>query len=97
LLGKGYELSIYDPNVIAARLTGANKQYINGVIPHLSRLLVPSLDELRDAELLIIGHHFEGVDKLLENTNASIVDLAAYEIEVQSATAERELVPANAR
>ena len=44
LLGKGYELKIYDPNVIAARLTGANKEYIDHVIPHLSRLLVPSLE-----------------------------------------------------
>ena len=71
LLGKGYELRIYDPNVIAARLTGANKEYIDGVIPHLSRLLVRSLDELRDAELLIVGHHFDGVSELLENTRAS--------------------------
>ncbi|MGC2772230.1 MAG: nucleotide sugar dehydrogenase [Candidatus Sulfotelmatobacter sp.] len=93
LLGKGYELSIHDPNVVAARLTGANKQYIDGVIPHLSRLLVPSLDELRDAELLIIGHHFAGVDELLENTNASVIDLAAYETGTQASTSERELMP----
>jgi GDP-mannose 6-dehydrogenase len=96
LLGKGYELSIYDPNVIAARLTGANKQYIDGVIPHLSRLLVPALEELRDAELLIIGHRFDGVDELLENTRASVIDLAAYETGTQTATSEPELVPVNA-
>jgi len=96
LLGKGYELSIYDPNVVAARLTGANKQYIDGVIPHLSRLLVPSLDKLNDAELLIVGHRFEGVEKLLESTHASVIDLAAYETETQAAAAERELVSANA-
>jgi GDP-mannose 6-dehydrogenase len=92
LLGKGYELSIYDPNVIAARLTGANKQYIDGVIPHLSRLLVPSLDKLKDAELLIVGHHFHGVAALLENTRASVLDLAAYQAGRQAATSERELV-----
>src|SRR5260370_22491793 len=57
LLGKGHELRIYDPNVITARLTGANKEYIDSVIPHLSRLLVRSLDELADAELLLVGHH----------------------------------------
>jgi GDP-mannose 6-dehydrogenase len=96
LLGKGYELSIYDPNVIAARLTGANKQYIDGVIPHLSRLLVPSLDKLGDAELLIIGHHFDGVDELLENTRASVIDLAAYETETQGATSRGKMVSANA-
>jgi GDP-mannose 6-dehydrogenase len=97
LLGKGYELSIYDPNVIAARLTGANKQYIDGVIPHLSRLLVASLDELGDGELLIVGHHFDGVDQLLRNTRASVIDLAAYETGTQAATLQRgELVAANA-
>ena len=47
LLGKGYELRIYDPNVITARLKGANKEYIDRVIPHLSRLLVSTLEELR--------------------------------------------------
>jgi GDP-mannose 6-dehydrogenase len=90
LLGKGYELSIYDPNVIAARLTGANKEYIDGVIPHLSRLLVPSLDDLAGAELLLVGHRFPGVTALLERTQASIIDLAAYP--VARAAAERELV-----
>jgi GDP-mannose 6-dehydrogenase len=92
LLGKGNELSIYDPNVIAARLTGANKEYIDGVIPHLSCLLVRSLDELRDAELLIVGHHFDGVAELLEKTSASVIDLNAYQTETRAAALERELV-----
>jgi GDP-mannose 6-dehydrogenase len=92
LLGKGYHLSIYDPNVIAARLTGANKEYIDGVIPHLSRLLVRSLEELSDAELLIVGHHFDGVAELLENTRTSVIDLNAYQTETRAATLEPELV-----
>jgi GDP-mannose 6-dehydrogenase len=92
LLGKGYRLSVYDPNVIAARLRGANKEYIDGVIPHLSRLLVRSLEELNDAELLIVGHHFDGVAELLENTRASVIDLNAYQTETRAAALERELV-----
>ncbi len=92
LLGKGYELRIYDPNVIAARLTGANKEYIDGVIPHLSRLLVPSLDELSDLELLIIGHHFDGVSAMIENTRAFVIDLDGYRTNTRGRAVESELV-----
>jgi len=92
LLGKGYDLSIYDPNVIAARLTGANKEYIDGVIPHLSRLLVPTLDEFTDAEVLIVGHHFEGVDALLQATRAHVIELTTRQRATQTGTLERELV-----
>jgi GDP-mannose 6-dehydrogenase len=92
LLGKGYNLSIYDPNVIAARLTGANKEYIDAVIPHLSRLLVPSLDKLSEAEVLIVGHRFDGVAELLESTQASVVDLNSYQTQTQAAKLESELV-----
>jgi GDP-mannose 6-dehydrogenase len=92
LLGKGYELSIYDPNVIEARLTGANKEYINGVIPHLSRLLVPSLDELGGVELLIVAHHFEGVAAFLETTHASVIELTTCQRRTRAGKMERELV-----
>ena len=91
LLGKGYELSIYDPNVVAARLTGANKEYIDRVIPHLSRLLVSSLDDFGNAELLLVGHHFPEVAVLLKNTHAAVIDLARYHIGTRTATLEREL------
>ncbi|HUO17209.1 MAG TPA: nucleotide sugar dehydrogenase [Verrucomicrobiae bacterium] len=91
LLGKGYELRIYDPNVVAARLTGANKEYIDGVIPHLSRLLVPTLNELEGADVLLVGHHFDGVDAFLENIRASVLDLAGG-CSRPSAAMEPELV-----
>ena len=57
LLGKGYELSIYDRNVSLARLVGANKQYIEEQIPHLSRHLCESIDEvIASSEVIVIGN-----------------------------------------
>lgn len=66
LLGKGRELRIYDPNVSLARINGANKQYIEEAIPHVSTLLVSSLEELSVCELLVVGHPYPGVDAFLQ-------------------------------
>jgi GDP-mannose 6-dehydrogenase len=58
LLGKGCELRIYDRNVSLARLMGANKQYIEEQIPHLSRHLCESIDEvLAHSEVIVVGNH----------------------------------------
>ena len=57
LLGKGYELCIYDRNVSLARLVGANKQYINEQIPHLSRHLCESIDQvIEQSEVIVVGN-----------------------------------------
>jgi GDP-mannose 6-dehydrogenase len=57
LLGKGYDLKIYDRNVLLARLTGSNKDYIEKQIPHLSRLLCGSVDEvLDDSDVIVVGN-----------------------------------------
>ena len=57
LLGKGYQLCIYDKNVSLARLVGANKQYINEQIPHLSQHLCESIDQVIDtSEVVVIGN-----------------------------------------
>jgi GDP-mannose 6-dehydrogenase len=78
LLGKGYDLRIYDENVSMARLTGANKQYIEKVIPHISSLLCSSLDEILDvSDILVIGNSLPVTAHLLEGSNGHhiIIDL----------------------
>ena len=57
LIGKGYDLRLYDRNVNLAALTGANKDYILNHIPHISRLMVQDMTEVLDfAEVLVIGN-----------------------------------------
>jgi GDP-mannose 6-dehydrogenase len=57
LLGKGYQLCIYDKNVALARLVGANKEYINTQIPHLSSLLCEKIEDVIDrSEVIVVGN-----------------------------------------
>lgn len=56
LIGKGYELTIFDPNVNLAKLVGANRDFILNQIPHISSLMVGSLAEVLDAsQTVVIG------------------------------------------
>ena len=40
LIGKGFDVKLYDKNVNIAKLMGANREYILKVIPHIERLMV---------------------------------------------------------
>jgi GDP-mannose 6-dehydrogenase len=56
LVGKGYDLRIYDANVTLSRLMGANRDYIEGRLPHLGELLSNSVEDvLAHAEVCVVG------------------------------------------
>lgn len=78
-LGKGYDLRIFDQSVSLARLTGANKAYIEKEIPHISRLLSTNLDEvIAFGEVIVVGHRTKEFAAALEKSAGTreIVDLA---------------------
>jgi GDP-mannose 6-dehydrogenase len=56
LVGKGFDLKIFDANVALSRLVGANQAYISQKLPHLGDLLVDDIDAvLQHGEILIVG------------------------------------------
>jgi GDP-mannose 6-dehydrogenase len=58
LIGKGYDLRLYDRSVNLAALTGANRDYIRNAIPHINSIMVESLDEaLAHGEIVIVGNN----------------------------------------
>jgi GDP-mannose 6-dehydrogenase len=75
LLGKGLKLRIYDKNVLLSRLVGANKEYIEHRIPHLSSLLCDTVDEvLAHAEVIVVGNKSpEFVEALQQTRPAQVV------------------------
>ncbi|MGC2528178.1 MAG: nucleotide sugar dehydrogenase, partial [Candidatus Acidiferrum sp.] len=57
LIGKGFDLRIFDKNVNMASLVGANRDFILNRIPHISRLMVNSIEAvLNHAQTVVIGN-----------------------------------------
>ena len=78
LIGKGYELVLFDKNVSEAKLQGANRDYILNHIPHISQLMVSSIDELlTKAQTIVIGNKACEFERVLDEVQDDqiIIDL----------------------
>jgi GDP-mannose 6-dehydrogenase len=91
LLGKGCQLCIYDRNVSMARLVGANREYINTQIPHLSSLLCDTTDEvIARSEVIVVGNGSpEFVEALRKTRPGQIV------IDLFRPVVDRDQIPAH--
>jgi GDP-mannose 6-dehydrogenase len=78
LIGKGFELRVYDRNVNLARLVGANRDYILNRIPHIAALMVDDIEAaIEEADVVVIGNgdpDFRDVPARLKE-NQYLVDL----------------------
>lgn len=87
LLHEGYTISIYDPNVFASsRNGGANQDYINNVIGHISTNLIETPDAMNTADILIIGNNnpdFSKIIQSVENDNTPVLDLVRLDKELE--------------
>jgi GDP-mannose 6-dehydrogenase len=78
MIGKGYDIKIYDKCVSIAKLVGANKEYIMQHIPHVSDLLDDNLEHvINHADVIIIGNNaeeFQNIRSVIKD-GTHIIDL----------------------
>ena len=74
LLGKGFELRIYDKNVKLSEITGTNKDFIMEKIPHLQHFVYDDLDKVvRESDVLVITNKEAEFDSLLQKYPGKII------------------------
>lgn len=75
LLGKGFDVKIFDKNVNLSKLSGANLEYIDKHIPHLSKLMVHQLSDLiEDVDVIVVNNREpEYIDVLLETESSAVI------------------------
>lgn len=80
LLGRGFDLLIYDANVSVSSLMGANRAYVESRIPHLQRLMSSTPEAVAThAELCIVGGVDDDVLRALAGApHARLVDLVRF-------------------
>lgn len=76
LLGRGFDLRIYDPGVMIPRLRGTNLAYVDQHLPHLAALLVEEPAELFEhAEVLILGTDVANDIGWRDHYSGEVIDL----------------------
>ena len=77
LIGKGFDVRIYDPVVNPARLVGANRRHVESRLPHLGRLLTHEPGAaLRGADIAVVSSADRAVlDALLMEPPNHLIDL----------------------
>jgi len=77
LLGKGFEVSIYDPYLNTARLRGMNKEFLLRHIPHIARLLTVDSEHTINMPTIILGNRNPEFLDLIQKapTGSLLVDL----------------------
>jgi GDP-mannose 6-dehydrogenase len=92
LIGKGYDLAVYDQNVRLASLMGANRDYILNHIPHIGRLMVDRPEEiLEHADVVVVGAAQPEFAALLAELPAGkfVIDLVGISNAAEGAPSDR--------
>jgi GDP-mannose 6-dehydrogenase len=79
LLGKGYQLAVYDEEVSLSQLIGANRRYIEQTIPHISSLIRPNIADVFAASQVVVVSKKSGAfqDAIAKHAEGKmVIDLA---------------------
>ena len=87
LIGKGYELRVYDPEVHLARLLGANRSFIEQHLPHIGQMLHANLDEVVSRSQLIV----------LGSSSPAVIEALASELQPEQHVLDLVRLPEGAR
>jgi len=85
LIGKGYQVQVYDRNVSLANLQGANRSYIEQEIPHITTLMCNSIQEtLAESEVIVIGNKAFEFKEVLQQVRPDhkVIDLVRIQKEI---------------
>ena len=82
LVGKGYDVRIYDGNVNLARVLGTNRAYIEAVVPHLADLMVDDAEQLlASCDTVVIGNDSPEFGGLVDGVDSQpVVDLVGLSL-----------------
>jgi GDP-mannose 6-dehydrogenase len=87
LIGKGYDLRIFDPEVNLSRLIGANKRFIEQSIPHIGSLMVGSAEEAVDhGDVILVGLGGKEIEVVLASrlqSRHTVVDVVGLPVQAR--------------
>lgn len=78
LIGKGYDVRVYDRNVSLANLHGANRAYIEKEIPHIASLMAETIEAvMSSSDVVVIGNADPGFARAVEQArpDQNVIDL----------------------
>jgi GDP-mannose 6-dehydrogenase len=79
LVGRGYQVCVYDEHVDPGRLIGANRSFLERELPHIASLMRPSIDAVTaEAEVVVVTYGCPAFDAVGESLREEqiLIDLA---------------------
>lgn len=80
LIGRGFDLRVFDRDVLVSQVFGRNREYIDRTVPHIASMVCESLDDLvAGSELIVVGKNFADFESVLErhpSPDQQLLDLA---------------------